>query len=49
MWKFLLGFGLGTALGTYYDCKPAIKQAQEQIKHYWPPPKKIEVKEEKKN
>ena len=33
MWKFVVGFGVGVYVGTYYECKPMIskitKMAQE--------------------
>ena len=28
MWQFLTGFSLGVYVGTFYDCRPAIKAVQ---------------------
>jgi len=36
MYKFLLGFGAGIWVGTYYDCKPIIKTVKEEIQKYIP-------------
>ena len=39
MWRFLLGFGSGIYVGTYYDCKPIINTIKKIIKDYQPKPK----------
>lgn len=31
MWSFLLGFGGGVYVGTYFDCKPLIVQTRELV------------------
>ena len=36
MWRFILGFGIGVYAGTYYECKPLIKNLEEKIKEYMP-------------
>jgi hypothetical protein len=32
MWKFLLGFASGVYAGTYYDCKPIIRNLEKKHK-----------------
>ena len=36
MWQFLTGFGLGVYVGTFYDCRPAIKAVQILLKDNMP-------------
>jgi hypothetical protein len=36
MWKFLVGFASGVYAGTYYDCKPIIRNIKRTIKEYIP-------------
>jgi len=36
MWKYLVGFGVGVYVGTYYDCRPYIKKAIDFAKEHVP-------------
>ena len=36
MFRFLLGFGMGVCVGTYYDCKPIINEINKAVKKYAP-------------
>jgi hypothetical protein len=36
MIRFLLGFGTGVWVGTYYDCKPLIKMIKDEVIKYIP-------------
>lgn len=31
MQRFILGFGLGICVGTYYDCKPILQKIKQEI------------------
>tara|TARA_B100000579_G_C22533383_1_gene711811 strand:+ start:90 stop:209 length:120 start_codon:yes stop_codon:yes gene_type:complete len=39
MYPFIIGFGLGIYVGTYYDCKPILKTMGNCFKKYMPPKK----------
>ena len=36
MWQVILGFSAGVYVGTYYDCKPYLKQIHLSIKDKLP-------------
>lgn len=36
MWRFILGFGTGVYVGSYYECKPVIVKIQKYIKDNMP-------------
>jgi len=36
MWQFLTGFGLGVYVGTFYDCRPAIRTVRLILKENMP-------------
>lgn len=36
MWQFLTGFGLGVYIGTFYDCRPAIRAVRIIVKENMP-------------
>jgi len=36
MWHFLLGFGVGIYLGTYYNCKPQLDNFVKLINKSFP-------------
>lgn len=40
MWQFLVGFGLGLYVGTYYQCKPTLDEIIKNIKTNFPKEKK---------
>jgi len=44
MWQVLLGFSAGVYVGTYYNCKPYIKQIHFLIKDKLPE-EKVDKKE----
>ena len=37
MWQFVIGFGAGVYVGTYFDCKPTIEKITSVVKDYCPP------------
>jgi len=47
MWQFLTGFGIGVYVGTFYDCRPAIRAVRVILKENMPEEKKQEQPEEK--
>ena len=40
MLRFLIGFGIGTCVGTYYDCKPIMNEIKKAMIKYAPKEKK---------
>ena len=46
MLYFMLGFGMGIYIGTYYDCKPFLSAIGHRIREYLP--EKIEEKKDSK-
>ena len=40
MFRFLLGFGMGVCVGTYYDCKPIINEIRKMADKYAPKEKR---------
>jgi hypothetical protein len=36
MWKFLLGLSSGIYVGTFYECKPIIKNIKKIFKDHFP-------------
>ena len=32
MWQYLVSFGAGVYVGTYFDCKPTISKIEEFVK-----------------
>lgn len=36
MLYFILGFGFGVYMGTYYDCKPILTSFGSRIREYLP-------------
>ena len=36
MWQFILGFGSGIYIGTYYDCKPSLNFIKNCLKNIIP-------------
>ena len=38
--KFIVGFGLGIYVATYYNCKPIIEKIRKTIEDNIPPEKK---------
>lgn len=47
MWQFLTGFSLGVYVGTFYDCRPAIKAVQIILRENMPKEKNKEKNKEK--
>ena len=37
MWSFVVGFGTGVYVGSYYNCKPYIKILEDWFKSNFPP------------
>ena len=48
MWQFITGFSLGVYVGSFYDCRPAIKAVQIFLRENMPEEKHIEKPVEKK-
>lgn len=48
MWQFLTGFGLGVYVGTFYDCRPAIRAVRIILKENMPE-EKTDISSEKKS
>jgi len=49
MWQFVLGFGTGVYVGTYFDCKPILNKIQKLVQSNCPPKKKEESKKDGKD
>lgn len=41
MWQFITGFSLGVYVGSYYDCRPAIKSVQTILSDNMPKKKDV--------
>lgn len=39
MWQFVMGFGMGLYIGTYYECRPCLNKLGEWLKTQLPPKK----------
>jgi len=40
MWQFIIGFGIGIYVGTFYNCKPTLDVIITNIKNSIPKEKK---------
>jgi ABC-type phosphate transport system permease subunit len=36
MWQVMIGFAAGVYVGTYYECKPAIKMIKAMVEDKFP-------------
>lgn len=36
MWQYIISFGAGVYVGTYYDCKPSLNKIEEFFKNNFP-------------
>ena len=36
MWQFVLGFGAGVYVGTYFECKPTLERIKDCVKSALP-------------